>query len=97
MTIQQAINQRIQHVRLPEWEPSAFLELPLLPHGECGPWAIIHDCTGEVSVLIFTLLNDSENRYEIRAGADMLGNEPVQRGGTALRTLTNDQPCLSSF
>ena len=75
MTIRQAIIQRIKFVRLREWDERACLELPLLPAGGYGPWAIIHDYAGqenikanglgETKVLITELLKETCDRYEI--------------------------------
>jgi len=73
VTITDAIRERVRFVRLPEWDPRASLELPLLPDGRVGPWATIHDFAGqdhlradglgETSVFLLDLCHDPESRY----------------------------------
>lgn len=65
MTIQMALQKRIRFVRLPEWEPTAHIELPLLTDGIHGPWAIIRDVSNESQIFIGQLLTDLSNRYEV--------------------------------
>lgn len=64
MTIREAIRQGIKHIRLPQWEPTAHIELPLLPGGLCGPWATVRDVSGEQQVLLPVLLSDVSPFYE---------------------------------
>ena len=64
MTFRQALDQRIRFVRLPEWEPSAHLELPLVPLDKCGPWVICRDVSRTTPIFIFDLLNDPTDRFE---------------------------------
>jgi hypothetical protein len=63
MTISEAIHKRIPVLRLPEWEPSARLELPLTPNGLCGMVATVTDCSGTSQVFVSKLLRDFEDRY----------------------------------
>ena len=72
MTIQQALDQRIRYVRLPEWEPSASLELPLLTLGGCGPWATVRDVAGWRWVLITRLVTDLCDQYEACVSASII-------------------------
>ena len=64
MTIREAVNQKIRCVRQREWEPTAHIELPLLPAGGYGPWAIVRDVSGERFVPTIMLLADSSPYYE---------------------------------
>jgi hypothetical protein len=64
MTINRAISDGVRFVRLPQWEPSAHIELPLLGNGLVGPWAIVRDVSGETSLFIGALRRDTESRYE---------------------------------
>lgn len=74
MTINEAIRDGLRFVRLPEWDPRASLELPLLPDGAYGPWVTLRDFSGqtnigadglgETSALLTEFLHDSESRYE---------------------------------
>lgn len=64
MTAKEALDARIRFIRLPHWEPSAHIELPLLPAGQYGPWATVRDVSGETSLFMLTLLEDDDSRYE---------------------------------
>lgn len=64
MTIRRAIADGVRFVRLPHWEPSAHIELPLLDGGQYGPWATVRDVSGEQRIFMPVLLNDTESRYE---------------------------------
>ncbi len=63
MTIHEALDRGIRFVRLPHWEPTAHIELPILPNGQHGPWAIVRDVTGEQTVFIGGLRDDTDARY----------------------------------
>lgn len=64
MTIRRLISDGVRFVRLPHWEPSAHIELPLLDGGQVGPWAIVRDVSGETHVFMGALLNETDSRYE---------------------------------
>lgn len=64
MTIQEAVQAGISRVRLPHWAADAYIDLPLLPDGRCGPWATVVDPSGQETLFMGTLLKDSDNRYE---------------------------------
>lgn len=63
MTIQNAIDSGLQYVRLPFWEPSAYLKLTRLENGRYGPWCKVHDVTGDIDLLITEVLNE-DTRWE---------------------------------
>lgn len=65
MTIDEAIAARVARVRLPNWNPGAYLQFHLLPDGMCGPWVILHDpCSGQPDAnIIITELLSAEDRY----------------------------------
>lgn len=63
MTITEAMEKGIRFVRLPHWEPTAHIELPILPGGMSGPWAIVRDVSGEQTVFVGGLRTDTDSRY----------------------------------
>lgn len=58
MTIQDAMDKGLEYVRLPIWEPSAYLKLSKLSGGGYGPWCKVHDVSGDMDVLLAQVLND---------------------------------------
>jgi len=65
VTIREALTRGIRRVRLSHWESNAYIELPILPEGYYGPWATIHDSSGEIQMFIGELTNEGENsNYE---------------------------------
>lgn len=63
MTIQRAVADRVRLVRLPHWEPDAYIELPITPDGKVGMAATCSDITGKQTLSMLALLNDTESRY----------------------------------
>ena len=66
MTIREALQSRIRFVRMPTWEPSAYIELPLLEDGGHGPWATVHDVSGETKIFVFRLDGSSYEEFHKR-------------------------------
>ncbi len=48
--------------RLPNWNPTAYIEPDVLADGRIGPWTTLHDVGGDQRVL--TLLCDEQSGWE---------------------------------
>lgn len=64
MTVQAAIDQRIEKIRLPSWAEDAHVSFDLLDAGRYGPWAHVKDHSGETDILLPDLLRDSSEEWE---------------------------------
>ena len=64
MTIREAIDQRIEKVRLPIWAEGAHVRFDFLDGGKMGPWAHVKDPSGEADILVPELLADTSDEWE---------------------------------
>lgn len=70
MTIREAVDTGVRNVRLPEWNASAFLSLPLRKLDGIieAPWAFLHDDISTPGIqhplLVSELLKETCDRYE---------------------------------
>lgn len=55
MTIDQAAKAGISRLRLPAWNPDAWLEIHLVDGGFYGPWAKLHDVGVEPDGLLIPI------------------------------------------
>lgn len=64
MTVQDAIDQRIEKIRLPQWAEGAYVSFDFLDDAKIGPWAHVKDPSGESDIFVSTLLADVSNEWE---------------------------------
>jgi len=64
VTVQEAIDQRVAKIRLPQWAIGAHVSFDFLEESKVGPWAHVKDPSGEVDILIPRLLEDTSDEWE---------------------------------
>jgi len=64
MTVQEALDQRIGKIRLPEWAEGSYVSFDFLEGGTYGPWAHVKDPSGETDIFVFKLLEDKSDEWE---------------------------------
>jgi hypothetical protein len=66
MTLQELLaDYDIKYARLPEWNETAYLELPIIAGGKRTLWFKLHDLGEENPILGWELKDDSRNDWEI--------------------------------
>lgn len=69
MLIKEALeNLEIKYLRLPEWNKTSCLELPVVVDGCRGPWFHLIDIGKRLPICFYELLNDKNDKYEICEG-----------------------------
>jgi hypothetical protein len=75
ITVKEAKEKQIRRIRMPNWNPKAYLKLDFTPDGLCGPWVSLYDEDGQNAlnipvgsqkVLIFSIIDAVG--YEIYTG-----------------------------
>ena len=60
MTLKEAMEKGLTKIRLPVWNPHAYLELYKLPSGHYGPWVTLKDVGGFEQKILFTEIEDND-------------------------------------
>ena len=88
MTVEEAINQGIRRIRLPEWDEETYIELDLVSPGQCMLWATSFGKGGYRSSILSVELGGAD-RWE-----EYLG--PVQ-GVVDKPNIYKDRPFLQDI
>lgn len=60
MTVQEALDQRIEKIRLPVWAEGSYISFDFVESGY-GPWAHVKDPSGETDMFVFMLLEEDKS------------------------------------
>lgn len=64
MTLQEALDNRIPKVRLPNWSEEAYVAFDFFEDGTHGPWAHVIDASGQIDVMLFEFVLDQSDEWE---------------------------------